>query len=275
VTAGEPGSSPVVVVGAGVMGAGIAGLFAQAGFPTAIVDVNDEVLERASRRASRRYDVGDRLRMSTDLEAAATGAAIAIEAVPERLELKHEVVARLTEVAPHNALLATNTSTISIARIAERTDAPRFLGMHFFNPVHRMQLVELVVGPETAPATLERASQVVEQVGKTRIVVRDAPGFATSRLGIALGNEAMRMLGDGVASAADIDTAMRLGYGHPMGPFELADLVGLDARLNNTRSMFEQTGQEHFQPPQVLERLVDEGKLGKKSGAGFYTYPDV
>ena len=269
-----PRDTRVAVIGAGIMGAGIAGLFASSGYPTTLVDVDEEALRRATERAKRHFGSTGDLGVASSLPEAVASASVVVEAVPERIELKHEVFSELARHAPHDALLVTNTSTISISRIAEAADPSRVIGMHFFNPVHRMALVEIVVGDGTSAASRDLAVQLVADLGKKSILVRDSPGFATSRLGIALGNEAMRMLEAGVASAADIDVAMRLGYGHPMGPIELADLVGLDARLNNTRSMFEQTGDAHFAPPAILERLVAAGKLGKKSGAGFYTYPD-
>jgi 3-hydroxybutyryl-CoA dehydrogenase len=199
-----------------------------------------------------------------------------VEAVPEVLELKLDVLARIAAAAPPEALLATNTSTMSVTRLAEACGdgAPRVVGMHFFNPVHRMALVEVIAGRATSVGAVADALELAAALGKDPIVVRDVPGFVTSRLGLLLGNEAMRMVDEGVASAADIDKAMRLGYRHPMGPLELADLVGLDARLNNVRSMYELSGAEPYRPPAILERLVAEGRLGRKSGAGFYTYDE-
>jgi 3-hydroxybutyryl-CoA dehydrogenase len=272
----EPATSPITVLGAGAMGRGIAGAFAQSGFPTTVVDIDEEALQAAREAIEKRLE-GEHgpLDTSTDLEGAVANAAAVVEAVPELIDLKQEVFRRLADAAPTDAVLATNTSTMSIGRIAEASDAARVIGMHFFNPVHRMMLVEVVVGRETSDDTLQRALELVELIGKDPIVVQDVPGFATSRLGLTLGNEAMRMVDEGVATAADIDKGMRLGYRHPMGPLELADFVGLDVRLNNARSMYEQTGLEHFKPPAILERLVAEGKLGKKSGAGFYDYDDA
>lgn len=272
----EPARSPITVVGAGAMGRGIAGAFAQSGFATTVVDLDEAALGAAQESIEKRLE-GEHgpLDTSTDLEAAIAGAAAVVEAVPEIIELKQGIFRLLAEAAPKDALFATNTSTMSVSRIAEASDAARVIGMHFFNPVHRMALVEVVVGRDTTEDTLQRALELVALIGKNAIVVQDVPGFATSRLGVALGNEAMRMVDEGVASAADIDKGMRLGYRHPMGPLELADFVGLDVRLNNTRSMFEQTGLEQFRPPAILERLVAEGRLGKKRGAGFYDYPDA
>jgi 3-hydroxybutyryl-CoA dehydrogenase len=255
--------SELVVIGAGTMGRGIAAAALQAGYRTAVVDVNRDALAALDPDVERH----------TELEAAVAGASVVIEAVPEALELKRDVFARLAEAAPAGALLASNTSTMSISRLAAACgDSPRVIGMHFFNPVHRMALVEVVVGAVTGEQTVRDALAVAERLGKEPIVVNDVPGFVTSRLGLALGNEAMRLVEERVASAEDVDKAMRLGYRHPMGPLELADLVGLDARLNNVRSMYEQTGLEHYRPPAILERLVAEGRLGRKSGAGFYEY---
>jgi 3-hydroxybutyryl-CoA dehydrogenase len=258
----------VVVIGAGTMGRGIAAAALGAGYPTAVVDVDRDALAALGR------DHPD-LELHTQLEAAVGDASVVIEAVPEVLDLKRDVFARLRRAAPAGALLASNTSTMSVSRLAEACgSSPRVIGMHFFNPVHRMALVEVVVGAATSEQTVQEALALAERLGKDPIVVRDVPGFVTSRLGLALGNEAMRLVEEGVATAADVDKAMRLGYRHPMGPLELADLVGLDARLNNVRSMYEQTGLEHYRPPAILERLVAEGRVGRKSRAGFYDYDD-
>jgi 3-hydroxybutyryl-CoA dehydrogenase len=273
----------IAVIGGGTMGRGIAGVALAAGLETALVDVDGDALERARAAIERRLtrDLGaatapERLRalaLTTDVEAAAERATAVIEAVPEVLALKESVLARIGRAAPESALLATNTSTMSVTRLASACGgSPRVVGMHFFNPVHRMALVEVVVGDATSDDTVDDALELARTLGKDPIVVRDQPGFVTSRLGLLLGNEAMRMVDEGVASAADIDKAMRLGYRHPMGPLELADLVGLDARLNNVRSMYQQSRAEPYRPPAILERLVAEGRLGRKSGAGFYTY---
>jgi 3-hydroxybutyryl-CoA dehydrogenase len=271
----------IAVLGGGTMGRGIASVALASGLETTVTDVSEEALDRARSAIAERLErdgAPDRLhalRLSTDLETAVAGATAVIEAVPEVVHLKLDVFARLRAAAPPDALLATNTSTMSVARLAEACGgAARVIGMHFFNPVHRMALVEIVVAPTTSEATVEDARALAATLGKEPIVVKDVPGFVTSRLGLLLGNEAMRMVQDGVASAADIDKAMRLGYRHPMGPLELADLVGLDARLNNARSMYEQSGLEQYRPPAVLERLVAAGHLGRKSGVGFYRYED-
>jgi len=275
----------VVVIGGGTMGRGIAGVALASGLTATVVDVDEGVLEAAREGIARRLarelapEEADkrirRLQLHTELEAAVAGATAVVEAVPEIPQLKAEVFARAHRSAPPEALLVTNTSTMSISRLAEACEeSPRVIGMHFFNPVHRMPLVEVIVGRATSEATVEGALALAKRLGKDPIVVQDAPGFVTSRLGLLLGNEAMRMVEEGVASPADIDKAMRLGYRHPMGPLELADLVGLDARLNNVRSMYEQSGLESYRPPAILERLVESGRLGRKSGAGFYRYDD-
>jgi 3-hydroxybutyryl-CoA dehydrogenase len=207
-----------------------------------------------------------------DLEAACAGTDYVIEAVPERLELKREIFTACDRHAPEGALLATNTSSLPVAQIAAAVrDPSRVVGMHFFNPVHVMKLVEVVRHAGSAEAAVARAVALAEHWGKTPIVVADSPGFASSRLGIVIGLEAMRMVEQGVASAADIDTAMKLGYGHPMGPLELTDLVGLDVRLGIAEYLVGALG-PGFEPPQVLRDKVAAGKLGKKSGEGFYTW---
>jgi 3-hydroxybutyryl-CoA dehydrogenase len=267
--------SRVCVLGAGTMGRGIAGAALQAGFATTLVDVDAAALARAGEAIAAHAPEGADLQLSDDLEAAVAGATAVIEAVPELIELKRDVFARLGRAAPAEALLATNTSTMSVSRIAGECGNPaRVIGMHFFNPVHRMALVEIVVGEATSESTVADALELAAALGKDPIVVRDVPGFVTSRLGLLLGNEAMRIVEDGVASPADVDKAMRLGYRHPMGPLELADLVGLDARLNNVRSMHGRSGLDQYRPPAILERLVAEGRLGRKSGSGFYDYDE-
>ncbi|HEY9472890.1 MAG TPA: 3-hydroxyacyl-CoA dehydrogenase family protein [Mycobacteriales bacterium] len=283
---------PLAVLGAGTMGRGIAMVALRAGFPTTLVDVDQSVLDaardaierRLAREAARQTDgvqpagtadLMAALRLSTDLEAAVASAAAVIEAVPEVDELKAEVYRRLAGSAPAGALLASNTSTMSVSRLAENAGDPtRVIGMHFFNPVHRMDLVEVIVGRRTSEQTQAEALDLATALGKDPIVVQDTPGFVTSRLGLLLGNEAMRLVEEKVASAADVDKAMRLGYRHPMGPLELADLVGLDARLNNVRSMHRQSGLDKYGPPGILERLVAAGRLGRKTRSGFYRYAE-
>ena len=213
-----------------------------------------------------------RLSPSDDLAAACRDADCVIEAVPERIELKREIFATVDRAAPPHALLATNTSSLPVAQIAEAVrDGSRLVGMHFFNPVHVMKLVEVVRHARSSDAAVALAVALAEKMGKTPITVSDSPGFASSRLGLVIGLEAMRMVEQGVASPADIDTAMKLGYGHPMGPLELTDLVGLDVRLGIAEYLAGAIGPS-FTPPQVLRDKVAAGKLGKKSGEGFYKW---
>jgi 3-hydroxybutyryl-CoA dehydrogenase len=213
-----------------------------------------------------------RIHAVDDLPAACDGIDCAIEAVPERLELKREIFATLDRHTPTHALLATNTSSLPISAIAAAVrDPARVVGMHFFNPVHVMKLVEVVRHAAAAPSHVAAAVALAERFGKTPITVSDSPGFASSRLGLVIGLEAMRMVEQGVASPSDIDTAMKLGYGHPMGPLELTDLVGLDVRLGIAEYLATAIGPA-FTPPAVLRDKVAEGKLGKKSGEGFYRW---
>ena len=281
-------SAPVLaVIGAGTMGHGIAQVAALAGYEVRLTDVSAEVLEGALGRIEKQLDKGvelgkveqadrdaalGRISATSDPGAATAGAEIVVEAVPEALELKQKILAGAAETVEPSTLLATNTSSLSITAIAEAVPGPeRVVGMHFFNPVHIMALVEIVRGDRTAPDAVERAREAAERMGKTPIVVSDSPGFASSRLGIALGLEAIRMVEAGVASAEDIDRAMELGYRHPMGPLRLTDLVGLDVRLEIARYLHRELG-DRFRPPELLERMVEEGKLGKKSGRGFYVW---
>jgi 3-hydroxybutyryl-CoA dehydrogenase len=285
----EQGIDNAVVVGAGTMGHGIAQVLAQAGIATTLVDVDAAVVERGRRAIESNLDKGvqkqkltaaerdatlARLTTSTDKGALAR-ADLLVEAIPERMEWKKALFAEADALMPAGALLATNTSSLSIVEIAQATKRPGdVIGMHFFNPVHIMKLLEIVKGPLTSTSTLARALALAERLHKTSIVVNDAPGFATSRLGICLGNEAMRMLDEGVASAADIDQAMKLGYGHPMGPLALSDLVGLDVRLNITEGLYAELGTDGFRAPRLLKRLVKLGHTGKKAGQGFYLWRD-
>jgi 3-hydroxybutyryl-CoA dehydrogenase len=277
----------IAVIGAGTMGHGIAQVAAQAGYPVMLEDITDDLLARGLARIEDNLKKGvergkvteevmratlSRIRTTTKLEETAD-ADLIIEAVVETLDAKRDLFTRLDCLCKPDAVLATNTSSLSITSIASATGSPgRVIGMHFFNPVHLMKLIEVVVAPETATATLDAALTVAARLGKEAIVVRDAPGFATSRLGVALGLEAMRMLEQKVASAEDIDKAMVLGYNHPMGPLRLTDLVGLDIRLHIAEYLFEQLGSEVFRPPDLLRRKVAEGKLGKKTGEGFYKW---
>jgi 3-hydroxybutyryl-CoA dehydrogenase len=215
-----------------------------------------------------------RIRGTTRLEETVQSDLI-VEAVPEQLELKQEILRRLEAAAERPFIFASNTSSLSITALARASQHPQaVVGMHFFNPVHLMRLVEIVVGKETSDETVETVRAVGRRLKKEPIVVKDVPGFASSRLGVALGLEAMRMFEQGVASAPDIDKAMELGYNHPMGPLKLTDVVGLDVRLNIAEYLHRELGSETFRPPEVLRRLVNEGKLGKKTGEGFYNWND-
>ena len=207
---------------------------------------------------------------------AITDADVVIEAIVEDLAIKQRLFADIERVAPATALLATNTSSLSIAQIAATMKQPgRLIGMHFFNPVHVMRLVEVVThGREQGGGAAERAVEFARRLGKEPIVVRDSPGFASSRLGVVLGLEAMRMLEQGVASAEDIDKAMELGYNHPMGPLKLTDQVGLDVRLAIAEYLHATLGKPHYEPPKILREKVKKGELGRKTGRGFYTWSD-
>ena len=274
-----------IVVGGGTMGAGIASVLARAGLETELVEPSEELAEAGIERARaaiadgvarERISAADgeaaiaRLRTVAGIERATPGPRLIVEAVPERVELKQEVLLSAERLEP--ALLATNTSGISIDTLAAPlADPSRFIGLHFFNPVPAMALVEVVVGERTSGKTREDAVALVAELGKEAVVVDDAPGFATSRLGLALGLEAIRMVEAGVAAAADIDRAMVLGYRHPVGPLRLTDIVGLDVRLDIARNLQEAYG-ERFAPPRLLEAMVEEGRLGKKSGRGFFEW---
>jgi len=278
----------IAVVGAGTMGHGIAQVALQAGYTVSLCDSAPEVLERGAAMVRSGLEKGvekgrlapadrdaalARLATTTDTGAAAAGADLVIEAVPERMDIKLPVFALLEEAAAPGTILASNTSSLSIGALAAGLRHPqRFLGMHFFNPVPVMTLLEIVVHRGTAPDVLAAARQTGERMGKTCIVVNDSPGFASSRLGVALGLEAMRMVEEGVASPADIDAAMELGYRHPMGPLRLTDLVGLDVRLGIAEYLHEALGSETFRPPRILRDMVREGRLGKKTGRGFYEW---
>ena len=278
----------VTVVGAGTMGAGIAQVCAQAGYDTHLVDAQPAALAKGLARIAEFWDKGiakgkttpqqkaqwsARLHGAADLDQPVRSSQLVVEAVPEDLKLKQRIFAAIDAAAPAGAILASNTSSLSIAAIASATQRPgSVLGLHFFNPVPLMPLLEIVRHDHTSAATVAAAQEVGARLGKTSIVVRDSPGFATSRLGIVLGNEAMRMLEEGVASAKDIDTAMRLGYGHPMGPLELSDLVGLDVRASVSAYLQSTLGGEQFRPPAIATRLVAAGDLGKKTGKGFYDW---
>lgn len=277
-----------VVVGAGTMGHGIAQVLAMSGIETTLVDLDAGVVAAGLAKITANLDAGVkkqkvtaeardaalfRLHTATSTAEPLSTAQLLVEAIPERMALKQALFKEADARMPAGAILASNTSSLSIVEIASATKRPEaVVGLHFFNPVHIMKLLEVVKGPLTSAATLERALALAAALNKTAIVVNDAPGFATSRLGICLGNEAMRMLEEGVASAADIDAAMRLGYGHPMGPLALSDLVGLDVRMNITEGLYAELGTDGFRAPRIMKRLVQLGHIGKKSGRGFYVW---
>ncbi len=277
----------VLIVGGGTMGRGIASVCALAGYPTAIFEAD------ASRRAglrgateslwARAIDKGklapraaaEALRLLTVPERLddAAGADLVIEAVPEDFEIKRSVFLQLDALCPDAAFLASNTSALSITALAGVTKAPeRVVGLHFFNPAAVMPLIEVVAGRASSEAAIERAVSFARSLGKQPVRVADAPGFATSRLGVALGLEAMRMVEEGVATAGDIDLAMELGYGHRMGPLKTSDLVGLDVRLAIAETLSNALDPRRFEPPEILRRLVREGRTGRKAGEGFYRW---
>ena len=278
----------VAVIGAGTMGHGIAYVATLAGCSVALTDSRPEAIPPAIRRIGdlftggvQRGKLGEanvaaaaaRLRAERDLASAVREADAVIEAVVEDLGVKQRLFAELERAAPAEALLATNTSSLSVAAIASGMRRPgRLVGMHFFNPVHVMKLVEVIQAPGADRAAVDRAVELARVFGKEPIVVRDSPGFASSRLGLALGLEAMRMLEQGVASAEDIDRAMELGYNHPMGPLKLTDVVGLDVRLAIAEYLYRTLEEPQFEPPRILRDKVAKGELGKKTGKGFYTW---
>jgi 3-hydroxybutyryl-CoA dehydrogenase len=281
---------PVTVVGAGTMGHGIAYVAALAGCPVTLTDTRRQALTDAVQRIESllasglkrgkltehdRAAVHARIQTARDLATAVRGAGVVIEAVAEELLVKQRLFSDVERHAPAGALFVTNTSALPVGQIAAVLREPsRLLGMHFFNPVHAMRLVEIVRHGRSDAAQVERAVELARLFGKEPIVVQDSPGFASSRLGVVLGLEAMRMVEQGVASPADIDKAMELGYNHPMGPLKLTDLVGLDVRLAIATYLHKTLGSPHYEPPQILRDMVARGELGKKSGKGFYDWPE-
>nr|WP_040168411.1 3-hydroxyacyl-CoA dehydrogenase family protein [Microbacterium gorillae] len=276
----------VGVVGGGRMGSGIAHAFLLAGARVVLVERDDEsadgarsnVLGSLARSAGKdptvnERELGGQLSVGTDL-GLLRDADLVIEAVPEDVELKQDTLRRVSATVRPDAVIGTNTSSVPIGALAEAVKRPeRFLGLHFFNPVPASALVEIVHGAETAPEVVDRAAGWVAALGKRAVIVADAPGFASSRLGVALGLEAMRMVEEGVASPADIDAAMELGYRHPTGPLRTTDIVGLDVRLGIAEELQRRLG-NRFEPPEILRRMVDEGKTGRKSGHGFYDWSE-
>ena len=283
-----PEQNTVAVIGAGTMGHGIAQVSAMAGYHVTLYDPQIGAVEKGLAKIGENLDKGvERGKVAAEDAAAARGRLVAagtvheavgdawlvIEAAPEKMEIKERIFADVYGFAPTTAVLATNTSSLSVTRIAAATGEPdRVIGLHFFNPVHIMKLLEVVLGEQTSQATLDAALEYARAIGKEPIVVTDTPGFASSRLGVILGLEAMRMVEQGVASPQDIDKAMELGYNHPMGPLKLTDLVGLDVRLGIAEYLHRELGGDQYAPPELLRSMVRDGKLGKKSGEGFYKW---
>ncbi len=280
----------VAVIGTGTMGRGIAHVAAVAGMTVRLHDVTPDLVDNALAKIREALDQGvakgkvepaardaalARLHPAARLEEAVGDADLVVEAIPESLDLKRDLFARVDAVAPASAVLATNTSSLPVGAIAAATARPaRVLGMHFFNPVHLMPLLEVVRASGTAADVVDLAVATGKRMGKEPIVVRDSPGFASSRLGVVLGLEAIRMVEEQVASPEDIDKAMTLGYRHPMGPLRLTDLVGLDVRLAIAEHLYRELKSEAFRPPALMRRMVEEGKLGKKVGQGFYRWEE-
>jgi 3-hydroxybutyryl-CoA dehydrogenase len=283
------GLPSVAVLGAGIMGRGIARVFAAAGHRVHLRDIDDAAVQRGLdvmrsdlARSVKRGDVTQdqsdellgRIVPVTDLAQAVADVDTVIEAAPEDLDLKQRIFADLDRMTRPEAVLATNTSALSISAIASATSRPgRVIGLHFFNPVHRMQLVEVVLGISTDQDTIDRSDALCDSIGKVAVHVADRPGFATSRINAMIGNEAFYMLMEGVASAEDIDVSMKLALNHPMGPFELVDLVGLDTRLSVLRRLHNGLG-DKFRPCPLLVSLVEAGRLGRKTGQGVYRYDE-
>lgn len=277
----------LTVVGSGIMGRGIAYTAAISGFNVVLNDVNEENLKKAQlyiekellKSAERGYLTSKQVEMAmtnlnytTDLQTAAHDADIVIEAVFELIDIKIEVFKKLDLICPEHTILATNTSTMSPTEIAAQTTRPdKCVAMHFFNPVHKLKLIEIIRGLETSDETVAKVKEIGVKLGKETVEVNEFPGFVTSRMNCLIGNEAMNMLMEGIASAEDIDKAMKLGLNHPMGPLELADLVGLDSRLRNMEYLYKTLG-EKYRPSPLLIKYVKAGRLGRKSGTGFYNY---
>lgn len=274
------------IIGAGTMGHGIAQVAAQSGASVTLIDINQEAVDRGRQAIEKNLNKGiekgkvteaqrdetlARLTTSTELSGA-KGADLVVEAAPERMDLKRKIFQEICTHVSADALIGSNTSSLSITELAATCTHPeRFIGTHFFNPPHILKLLELIKADQTSEATLAKAKAMGDQFGRELVVINDSPGFATSRLGLILGIEAMRMVQEGVGSPQDIDRAMELGYRHPMGPLKLTDLVGLDVRLAIAEYLHKELG-EQFRPPPLLRKMVRAGKLGKKSGEGFYRW---
>ena len=277
----------ITVIGSGLMGRGIAHVSALGGFNTTMIDISDAILDKAMKNIREEMEKGVSLgklkaevkdqalallKASTDLDTAAKTADLVIEAVPEEMKMKIDTFSRVDKAAPPHAILASNTSSLSITEMAACTNrAPQFVGMHFFNPVHKMKLLEIIRALETTPATIQVAEEVGKAMGKETVVINEAPGFITSRINAMIGNEAFYMLQEGVATAEDIDKAVKLGLNHPMGPFEMGDLVGLDTRLH-TLEYLQKTLGEKFKPCPLMVQYVKAGRFGRKAGKGVYDY---
>lgn len=277
----------ICVVGSGVMGKGIAYTSAVSGYKVYVNDINDEILEKAKNEIYSLLDSSlqkgyiteheynnakDNIIFEKDLEKSAKDADLVIEAVLEKIDLKVDIFKRLDKICRSDTILATNTSTMSPTEIGAQTSRPdKVIAMHFFNPVHKMKLIEVIRGLETSDETVQAIKEVAKRMKKETVEVNEFPGFVTSRMNCLIGNEAMNMLMEGVASAEDIDKAIKLGLNHPMGPLELADLVGLDTRLRNMGYLYKTLG-EKYRPSPILIKYVKAGRLGKKSGKGFYDY---
>lgn len=279
----------IAVVGAGVMGTGISQVLIGAGFSVTLIDVEENVLARAGERIKtylkRQEEKGildsaslseamGRLDLSLSLKSGVSGSSFVIEAVPEKITLKREIFSTVSGVASPETIFATNTSELSVTAIASATPCPgRVIGMHWFNPATRMKLIEIVVGVETSDDTLSKTVALSKSVGKEPVIVKDRQGFVTTRVLSAFLIECYRVLQEGVATMGDIDRAVRLAFNHPMGPFELSDLIGLDTLYYASRGLTDAYG-ERFKAPQVLVKLVEAGKLGVKSKEGFYRYDE-
>lgn len=277
----------IAVIGSGTMGRGIAYTAALTGYEVTLQDISAEALEKAKDyilsilnqsfekgyiKSEQKDFVLQNLKFTTALEQAVEQADLVIEAILEIMELKINTFKQIEQYAPSHAILATNTSTMSPTEIGAATKKPdRFIAMHFFNPVHKMKLIEMIRGLDTSNETVEVIKTVAERMGKETVEVNEFPGFVTSRMNCIIGNEAMNMLMEGVASAEDIDKAVKLGLNHPMGPLEMADLVGLDSRLRNMEYLYHSLG-EKYRPSPILVKYVKSGRLGRKSGKGFYDY---
>jgi len=284
------GSTNITVLGAGQMGQGIAHISALAGFNTRLYDKDKSTLEAAmaavEQTLSKGVELGkitnadraralERLTPAMTVEHGVEDAGLVIEAIPEDINLKKDLFRQVADSVPEETVLASNTSSLSITEIASGIPSPdRVVGMHFFNPPHIIKLLEVIRGEKSASEIVDWVCEIGRQMDREVVLISDSPGFASSRLGIVLGLEAIRMLEQGVASAADIDAAMVHGYRHPIGPLRLTDLVGLDVRLAIAQYLHEKLGSSQFEPPKLLQEMVSDGLLGKKSGKGFYCWKE-